>query len=82
MNTFSSIIDTLGGGAVVARAIGEDNAGTVRQWKRRDSIPADRWPKIVQFADEQGKNSITYERLAKLAARETKPASKRRKVSA
>lgn len=85
MTTFASIIDDLGGGAAVARAIGEE-PGTVRQWKGRNSIPADRWPRIVRLAGEKGEDAITYEHLAKLAKpRKTprkRPAPKRKRAAA
>ncbi len=73
MDTFASVIDTLGGGAVVGKAIGEE-AGTVRQWKRR-RIPADKWPAIVRLARERGCQDVTYELLEQLdvAAQASQP---------
>ncbi len=73
MQTFAAVITALGGSAVLAQAIGEEK-GTVRQWKGRKSIPAKCWPKIVQAAAERGKDHITYEKLAELAARKAKKA--------
>lgn len=76
MQTFASVIETFGGSAVLARAIGEEE-GTVRQWKGRESIPAKCWPKIVRAASQAGKRDITYEKLAELAARKTTKPRKR-----
>lgn len=71
LETFAGVIDTLGGSAVVAAGI-KAEAGTVRQWRNRGSIPASVWPQIVSFANDQNVNSITLEALAALAARKSR----------
>ncbi len=68
MDTFTSVIDTLGGSAVVARGI-KANPGTIRQQRLRDSVPPEYWPRLVAFAVEQGRDDVTLAKLAELAAR-------------
>lgn len=67
METFAQVIDALGGSAVVARGIGED-PGTVRQMRRRGSIPSRYWPRIVVFAATRGRNDVTIDILAQISA--------------
>jgi hypothetical protein len=67
MDTFSAVIDTLGGSATLSKAI-QQEPGTVRQWRFRDNIPPEYWPGIVSYAKRRGKGGITAATLAELAA--------------
>ncbi len=69
MNSFSSVIDAFGGPAKFGDAIGIPDSHA-RTMKARDSIPADRWSKVVAAAEERGVEGVTLEKLAELAARE------------
>ena len=73
MQTFSQIIDALGGYAKAADAIGVP-AGTVSAWKTRDSIPPAYWHRLVNAAGSQGIAGVSLETLARMS--ETKPAAK------
>lgn len=70
MQTFSQIIDALGGYAKAADAIGVP-AGTVSAWKTRDSIPPAYWHRLVNAATAQGISGVSLETLARMS--ETKP---------
>lgn len=72
MLTVPQIIDELGGAATLAAKLGLP-LGTVSAWKTRASIPSERWVAIVSQAASAGKEGITLEALAELAAR---PASR------
>lgn len=52
-----TLIDRLGGNAVVARR-GEWLAVTVGQWKVQNRIPPEQWPKIIEMAGEDGLEGI------------------------
>jgi hypothetical protein len=41
----------------------------VRQWRHRDSVPAQYWPRIVEGAGRRGIASVDLKLLAQLAAR-------------
>lgn len=66
MDTFPDLIETLGGAAVVARAVKQD-PGTARQWKARNRIPPAYWPGIVALAKSKKIGGVTMEKLATLA---------------
>jgi hypothetical protein len=67
MDSFSDLIDKLGGAAAVAVVLGipESHARTM---KARDSIPVERWERVVGAAKARGLSGVTYEALTKLAA--------------
>lgn len=67
VQTASDIIKELGGPNAVAAGIGAP-LGTVSAWSTRDSIPSDYWSSLVKFAAVRGKDEISYELLAGLAA--------------
>lgn len=62
MDSFTAIIDTLGGPSAAARKIGT-SPQNVQQMRYRDSIPARYWSAIVQELP-----SLTLADLASLAA--------------
>lgn len=66
MNSFAALIDTFGGPSRFAMAIGIEpsHAGVM---KSRNSVPPEYWPRVVD-AGKANKISITYEKLAHLAA--------------
>lgn len=72
MNTFAEVIDSLGGYARLAAVIGV-SAGTVSSMRSRNSIPAAYWRRIVNEAARQGIDGISFETLALIAERETRP---------
>lgn len=67
MQSFADIIDLWPTATELAAELGEKE-GTVRQWKNRNSIPADRWPAIVGASARRGFRQVTYEILAAIAA--------------
>lgn len=46
----------------------DEKHGTVRQWYRRNSIPADRWNDVVLAAKKRGHKEVSLALLANLAA--------------
>lgn len=68
MQTFRDIIDLWPTPDVLAAEIGE-NVWTVRKWKQRGRIPANRWLAVAGAARAKGSH-ITAEQMAKMAARE------------
>jgi hypothetical protein len=67
MNTVHDVFNALGGNAAVARALGVIPS-TASEMKRRESIPVEYWPKLVEHARNVGKEEITLERLAIILA--------------
>jgi len=67
MNSFAALIETFGGPARFATAIGiaPSHAGVM---KSRNSVPAEYWPRVVAAANTSG-ISVSYESLAHLAAK-------------
>lgn len=70
MQTFSQIIDALGGYAKAADAIGVPT-GTVSAWKTRDSIPPAYWHRLVNAATAMNLAGVSLEALARMS--EVKP---------
>ena len=64
MQTVPDIINTLGGNAKVASALGLIPS-TVSEMKRRQSIPVKYWPRIVAMSREAGKK-LTFDKLVRL----------------
>ncbi|MGV6875892.1 carph-isopro domain-containing protein [Pseudochelatococcus sp. B33] len=77
MKTFADIIDLFGGPARIARAIGvtTEHASIM---KRRGSIPATYWQRVVSAAEQEGVNGITLDVLAAAAAFRASPSPVRR----
>jgi hypothetical protein len=68
VNSFSDVINALGGTAKFADAVGM-KANTAKMAKRRNSISPAWWPEIARAAAAAQRHDITLERLAELAAR-------------
>lgn len=58
----STIINSLGGNAAVARRIGLGASG-VSEMKRRGNIPVDYWKPLMDMADELGIGPLTADIL-------------------
>ena len=67
VNSFTDVIDALGGTAKFARAVGM-KPNTAKMAKARDSISPGWWPAVVKAAEEAGRLDITAEKLMALAA--------------
>jgi hypothetical protein len=63
MNTISDIFDVFGGNAAVARILGV-GASTASEMKRRESIPVEYWPALVDEAKKAGRDDVTLESIA------------------
>lgn len=48
----------------------DEKPGTVRKWRQRNSIPADKWLSVVRAARRRGLAGVTLELLAKIASGE------------
>lgn len=61
--SFAAIISEWGKPADFARALGQDDGGDLaRKWRRRDSIPQEWWPAVIDAARRDGK-PVDAERL-------------------
>lgn len=61
--SFAAIIGEWGKPADFARALGQEDGGDLaRKWRRRDSIPQEWWPAVIDAARRDGK-SVDAERL-------------------
>jgi hypothetical protein len=69
MESFSSLIITLGGPTEVAAAL-KMNLGTVQKMKDRDSIRPKHWPAFVKLARKRGLGGVSLETLARLSVRQ------------
>lgn len=75
MQSFTQILDALGGLTVVATAIRHPETGkslpltTVASWSARSSIPPLYWPPLVDLARQRGVKGITITLFAELAAK-------------
>lgn len=69
MHNFPELIEKLGGSAAIARAIRGPyaDAGVVRQWKARGSIPPAYWPHLIRLAKDKGIAGVNEGMLGKLA---------------
>lgn len=70
MNSFSSLITTLGGPTEVAAAL-KLEIGAVAKMKKRDSIRPKYWPAFVKLARKRGLDGLSLETMAKLSIRES-----------
>lgn len=68
ITTFQDVMAKWGSYADFARDIGI-KPSHAEVMKVRKSIPPSHWPKIVKAAERRGCSEITYELLAKIAAR-------------
>jgi hypothetical protein len=50
----------------------------VRQWRHRDSVPAQYWPRIVEGASRRGIAPVDLRLLAQLAAKRRAPVAEAR----
>ncbi|MBB3267613.1 hypothetical protein FHW79_005274 [Azospirillum sp. OGB3] len=71
LDTFTNVIDLWPNAVAMGNDVGETGL-TVRAWKRRNSIPGEKWLRVVEAARRRGFENVTLERLAKIAqARKT-----------
>jgi hypothetical protein len=68
MNDFLAVIDLWPSVSELAADMGVPY-GVAAQWRRRGSIPADRWLSLINRARERGFEGITLEGLAVAAQR-------------
>lgn len=68
--TFATTIIALGGPAALARELGL-HFQTVRQWRRRDSIPSQYWTVVIATARKHKILGVTLDRFAIYEARNT-----------
>lgn len=67
MRTVSDIFDAFGGNAAIGRVLGV-NPSTASEMKRRESIPVEYWPMLVEAAKQNEKPEINFESLAIIMA--------------
>lgn len=67
MDTFADVIALWGKATALASDIGE-NPVTVRAWRNRNSIPSEKWLRIIAAAKSRG-YALTLDMLAKIAER-------------
>lgn len=53
MHTIAEIIEALGGGAEICRAMGWNHRSRVSMW-RRNGIPREVWPELIELAVVKG----------------------------
>ena len=70
--SFVAVIEAWENAEVLAGDI-NTTGGNTRIWKQRDSIPSSYWEAVVAAAGKRGLAGITYELLARLAARKRRP---------
>lgn len=74
MHTFSEVIRAWPNRSAMAADLRVDY-GLVKQWERRDSIPAAYWPALVERASDRSISGVTLEMLARLAERKLTPSA-------
>ncbi len=67
--TFADVISKWPNAGALARDIGQ-NRGTVKQWRRRESIPPEHWLSVENAARRRGIEGVTVFALAEIAASE------------
>ena len=67
MDSFSDVIEELGGPASIGEGLSEDPA-KIRMWKHRNAIPSSQWAAFVELAKSRGIAGITFELLGMLAS--------------
>jgi hypothetical protein len=68
MDSFRDVVNCWESAEQLAADLKEKGV-TVRQWRNRDSIPPEYWPRLVVAATGRGFSDVTLELLAALAAR-------------
>jgi len=68
MKTFRDVINSFGNAEQMGRDLGVSGL-SVRQWRRRNSIPSQHWTRIVDLAQTRGLDIISLDLLATIAAR-------------
>lgn len=63
MKTVSDIFDLFGGNAAVARVLNVIPS-TASEMKRRESVPVEYWPALVDEAKRIGRSDVTLEAIA------------------
>lgn len=66
MNTFSDLIDRWDSVSAFASEAGV-SYGRAAQWRRRNSIPSERWNAVIAAARARGFADVTLDRLADMA---------------
>lgn len=67
MQNVGDIFELFGGNAAVARVLGV-GPSTASEMKRRESIPVEYWPALVDEARKVGNDELTLERMALIMA--------------
>lgn len=67
MKTFRDIINSFGNAEQMGRDLGVSGL-SVRMWRRRNSIPAQHWTRVVDLAHARGLDIISLDLLARIAA--------------
>lgn len=67
MQTVNDIFHVFGGNAAVAKVLGV-GASTASEMKRRESIPVEYWPALVDEARRIGRPEVTLESIALVMA--------------
>jgi hypothetical protein len=80
MDSFSTIIQALGGPSVVASAINA-NTEAVRKMARRNSVNTEYWESLIELARERRVAGITYAALTKIKPPRKRPAKTKRRAS-
>lgn len=70
MLTFADVIALWASLSALAADLGVPY-GVVKQWRRRNSIPADRWAGVVAAAQKRGFETVTADRLMAIAEART-----------
>lgn len=71
VKTVADLIDALGGGAALARAL-FTNPSTITECKRRNSLPVKYWYPTMEFAEkEHGIKWLTAQKMLEIVTAET-----------
>ncbi len=74
MQTFGAVLDLWPSLEDLARDLGK-KGGAVRNWRLRNSIPADCWDALVRAAHRRGLSQVTLEALARIASKRAQAAA-------
>ena len=74
MDSFAAIVGLWPTAEQLAADLGVPGV-TVRQWRNRDSIPANRWAEVANAAAARGFSGVTAELMARIAQRPRDPGS-------
>lgn len=74
MKSFADVIDLWDNLSAFAKDAGV-SYGAAKQWRRRGSIPAERWSLIIEAASRRGFDDVTADALAAIAAEPAKVAA-------